>query len=331
MKRLIIIDYVKVIGIWLVILGHFFPGLIKSFIFSFHVPLFFIISGFLDNKKDKSQQQKKSISNIINKLILPYLLINVINLVIHLLHTNIEDLSAVFFLKWVCNIICGIHGMNQGESLIGCGETWFIYTLIIIKLFSIMINIKKHWYILFFLSIICAYFQRILGVTQPFAINTLSLSFIFYIEKDHILKVIDRFNAISINRQIITIIGIVIFQYLAAYYNGVATIIVSDYGRFLFLFFLLGVTGTLMVLLCSQFIISRITHDSLNKVIMTLSIGTIIILGFHMHFVKLFNTFMVTYSLDRDIYCYPFSMIILILFIPIIKIIRTYIPVLIGR
>ena len=49
-KRLDWIDWMKTIGIYLVILGHF-QSVLEKFIYIFHVPLFFIISGILCKKE----------------------------------------------------------------------------------------------------------------------------------------------------------------------------------------------------------------------------------------------------------------------------------------
>ena len=45
-KRMVWIDWMKAIGIYLVVLGHFF-SVGEKFIYVFHVPLFFLISGFV--------------------------------------------------------------------------------------------------------------------------------------------------------------------------------------------------------------------------------------------------------------------------------------------
>ena len=53
MERLVFIDNAKGIGIILMILGHIpnMPEFFHSWIYSFHMPLFFFISGYLFNEK----------------------------------------------------------------------------------------------------------------------------------------------------------------------------------------------------------------------------------------------------------------------------------------
>lgn len=70
-KRIGYIDIAKGIGIILMIIGHM-PiknEYIKNFIFCFHMPLFFLISGYLF----KYKENKECLKNIAKKLIIPYI------------------------------------------------------------------------------------------------------------------------------------------------------------------------------------------------------------------------------------------------------------------
>ena len=61
MKRLDWVDIAKGIAIVLMILGHSsLPNMIQNWIYSFHMPFFFFISGVL---MDNSIKRSKSISN----------------------------------------------------------------------------------------------------------------------------------------------------------------------------------------------------------------------------------------------------------------------------
>lgn len=58
------IDYLKAVAIYLVILGHLPDELhIKWAIYLFHMPLFFIISGFLYKPRKAKDEIKKLFSN----------------------------------------------------------------------------------------------------------------------------------------------------------------------------------------------------------------------------------------------------------------------------
>ena len=80
--RAVYIDVAKIIGLFLVILGHLYTtegvgaeNVIRTFIYGFHMPFFFLVSGMLH--KDKGVSPFKVISGNYRKLILPWLCFNV--------------------------------------------------------------------------------------------------------------------------------------------------------------------------------------------------------------------------------------------------------------
>ena len=87
-KRLDFLDVCKGIGIVLVILGHIYglSSKVGIWIYSFHMPLFFILSGLVYNEKKNTELpffeflKKKAKSYLV-----PYYLYALINLVIELL------------------------------------------------------------------------------------------------------------------------------------------------------------------------------------------------------------------------------------------------------
>lgn len=89
MKKQVIVDVAKSIGIVLVVLGHALPeGYIHQLIYSFHMPLFFFLSGYFFSStyfKEKVLFLKKRLK----RLYLPFLLFSACFLLLHNL-----------FLKW---------------------------------------------------------------------------------------------------------------------------------------------------------------------------------------------------------------------------------------
>lgn len=82
MQRLVFIDYIKFFAIFLVVLGHLpLQNLeLSDWIFSFHVPLFFFISGYLC-KVERDWQDPHFISKNIKRLVLvtiPYFILDMI-------------------------------------------------------------------------------------------------------------------------------------------------------------------------------------------------------------------------------------------------------------
>ena len=68
------IDFAKVLGIWLVVYAHTPKPLFGEHIFSFHMPLFFMISGYLY----KIRNTKDELKHVVRTLIIPYILFNLL-------------------------------------------------------------------------------------------------------------------------------------------------------------------------------------------------------------------------------------------------------------
>jgi len=74
-NRFIWIDWAKTIGIFLVILGHVpIPADIKWWIYGMHMPLFFLISGYLKSSASGKEGRERAIKKILNGLLIPYLI-----------------------------------------------------------------------------------------------------------------------------------------------------------------------------------------------------------------------------------------------------------------
>ena len=128
-KRLHWIDSAKAIGILLVVLGHMSSGThYHWFIFSFHMPLFFAISGFLY----KYVGLKKEIKKILYSLFIPYLIYSVLLLMIYLAKHS-------FNAELVINHIIGNHNGNV-EIWVPLCPLWFILSLIWMRLITTILG-----------------------------------------------------------------------------------------------------------------------------------------------------------------------------------------------
>lgn len=120
-ERDIWVDYVKVIACILVVLGHFYQSMVKSAvlpetdlylcfiqtIYSFHVPLFFICSGFLYQKYSQTDSPALWINNVLKKLLalgIPYFTFTLITWLLKKVfadsvNNEIGSLSETLFLR----------------------------------------------------------------------------------------------------------------------------------------------------------------------------------------------------------------------------------------
>lgn len=200
----------KGIGIILVILGHSFSfsgfdiientklnTYIFRTIYSFHMPMFFMIAGFLINN-NKEHLIKDFYLSKIKRLLIPYIFINIVDAIPRHLFSELVNNKS-----------------NSIERIIfySGAATWFIYTLFILFLIFPVIEkyiIKKDKYYLFGIFLLGI---KISGVTDSidiFTINRLvNMSFYFYI--GYIIKpYYERIKISKIMRYII--LGIFLFE-----------------------------------------------------------------------------------------------------------------------
>ncbi len=141
-KRLYYLDIAKGIGMVLVLLGHlqddtifsFSPYILSlcSWIFSFHMALFFIISGMLmDIKKDDEKDIHIFIKKRFQSIMIPYFWFSLIYIFIvlySLLISKVVPLKTLFIQLWY---VLGMYGMNV---------LWFLPALFMAEILFVLIT-----------------------------------------------------------------------------------------------------------------------------------------------------------------------------------------------
>ena len=132
------VDYAKGIAILLVIVGHTVTNpVIHGAIFSFHMPLFFILSGYTTKRADSAEVLKQRALKTFLQLIIPAYILWAIHMVIlfvyGMAHYSAWQLSiAALFAGCVSYEICGVPIPSFGMS-------WFLVTLFLTRnLYSIL-------------------------------------------------------------------------------------------------------------------------------------------------------------------------------------------------
>lgn len=119
------LDIAKGLGIIAVVVGHSGNEIAHHFIFWFHMPLFFIISGYLYNGKDNKEELKSWTIKRFYALLIPYAsfaaLISMLTLTF--------NFSVIEFIKQLTKTLYG------GEFLVGdFGVFWFITCLFLTQI-----------------------------------------------------------------------------------------------------------------------------------------------------------------------------------------------------
>jgi len=168
-ERLQYIDTAKAIGIILVIAGHCphaWSMLLHNTIYSFHIPLFFIISGMFI----KSSTIGNSLKKYSKAYLWPYLITGILQIILLFFIDNVKNENIVsFFKNQIIKLIWG-SGSDRGEEHFSTmpviGALWFLIALFMA---CVIYSCIKHY---------CNKFSKYVLVVLFYCISIISIRFI---------------------------------------------------------------------------------------------------------------------------------------------------------
>ena len=171
MRRRLEIDVAKGCGVGLVIIGHmtsFVPHEIISWIYSFHMPLFFIITGFFAKKSSKDELKSVILKDIKN-LLVPYYLFSFIFILIGLITG--EEIGS----ERIKDVLLG----NGGIEVL-----WFLFALcgikILFNILQVVLSNDKALLITNISLVILGYMFSLFNCDLPFKIGSIFYAIGFY-------------------------------------------------------------------------------------------------------------------------------------------------------
>lgn len=248
-ERIIWIDYSKVILICLVVFAHspFVPHMLDTFICGFHMPAFFIISGYLHKKHpDVLLGCKKNI----HRLIIPALFFSFVCYLLWLANEIfIHNVTSIYDL--VLKPFYGLFLYDVNYATPMCGVIWFL--VVLFMCFFILDIIVKIYKIkgLLILSLFCIivvsvlnhfnyrdfmygfYFQRAI-VSFPYV----ALGYVFH-QKNILVASFSR-NSFCFKG----ILLFVIYTFLV-FINGRVGIYSCNFGKSVVLYYITSIVGSL--------------------------------------------------------------------------------------
>lgn len=331
-NRIDLLDLIKGFAIFLVVFGHsiqygsgsdyqlnggFFLNPVFSFIYSFHMPLFMLVSGFLFYKYRNESISEVFISKS-KSLLIPILFWQLIYLLFALI---INDYTPLLFLKkYIASVITGL---------------WFLwavfYSSLLISIINNVIKSNKNKKIAYFIIFILTF------ITPDF----LNLSLYKYMLPYFIIGYYCQ-NTITFIKNInlwtyilITTISTSVFLFLLHYFNYDSYIYTSGYSIFTgsidaikhikidIYRFIIGLFGSVVMILIINLIDNNKSRLLLRtkkaiKYIGVNSLGIYIISGYTMSILSYLNLNSLKYG-----YSLIASLIIIILSVVIIQVIKT--------
>ncbi len=312
------------------VLGHIrIPTELWNIIYSFHMPLFFFISGYLE----KDRKLKNTVVNGVQTLIIPYVLLYVLNylsgkLLRQLIFGDITFNNALIKPFW--GMLLGV-GYDTDTSIMVVGPLWFLIALFFVKIFNSILqsisNGKTFYYVLGNVCVIgIVLFLKQLNIDLLLSIDSALLALPFFaighvFKKQNIIKVVESGN----KRQFgLTCLGVVIgFTLLVTIvpFNGRVDVNGCNYGNNIVLFYVIGMVGILATVLLSML------YTNSSKIITIISSGTILILAFSG---KITNLILGNDVLINPVVGIIVTTITVLLFIPVIVLVKKYFPILMG-
>ena len=327
------IDNAKTIGIFFVVAGHlFFPTNIINFIYSFHMPLFFILSGFTFNKTDSFTS---FIIKKIKTILVPYFCFAIITYLFWLLLGRKFGEDSIIELS-VIKPLLGILYSNGGNNwLIFNISLWFLTCLFVVEMIYFFLKDLSPLLLLIILGTMTTtglILSRIDFLRLPWSINTAIVAISFFAYGSFIKLLINHLIVKLSNRLWLGLISFSLF-FVTFHLSNVNTRVdmnSNHYGSFFFFFLnsLLGSSATILLALSIP----------KNRISTFIGRNTIIILALHnigFSFLKAIQVFVIQIPLETlnnavliNI-LYTFTCILIL--IPICFFVNRYIPWIIGR
>lgn len=134
------INIMRGIAVLCVVIGHSFDptetpsvlGFIKSFVYCFHMPAFFFISGFLGGEKRRNSSEKKqAIIKKAKRLMIPYFFLTLVTALLKVVFGAFAR-NPLNYSTLVVDVLIGRNNPNGG--------LWFLYALFVIATFGILVD-----------------------------------------------------------------------------------------------------------------------------------------------------------------------------------------------
>lgn len=206
-KRYEWVDVLKFLGIFAIYLGHLgnSAGKFYLFVFTYHVPLFFFISGFFALKNTE-----ESVFNYTKKkfkqLLVPYIFFSVINIIIYAISYDISGGAIISMFK--------VAAMGIRNTIVAGGGLWFFPCLFIVSVmyYSIYKAFKNKYLVFISVFIIYVISQTLLPYEPSWFMNIDSAMFyiMFYCLGNLTFKYLKNFNFKKMNLVFKALFGLLI-------------------------------------------------------------------------------------------------------------------------
>ena len=312
--RIVWLDWMKVLAILSIIWGHFFSeGHVYLYVFS--VQVFCVISGFLWKK---APNWKTCIQKCFWQLLVPTIIMST------MMHLEAYfrcialgqqyEISWPWFFQW---LLLG-HRWCMGPC-------WYFYSLIVMRLIMQALPEKKWAYSLLFVALSAgAIYLHSTGIEVSNANTNVLVCMPFFLIGLFLKPTKERLSSLhNYYLEAAMLASAIVLIVLCGNYNGYVWMYLCEYGNNYALYIMGGIAGVTLLYIISLWLGRLPYHD----IVTTLAEGSILIIGLHIVIVRRLTELPSRFCFED----FLFSIMILILFIPIIYMSKRFFPILIGK
>lgn len=268
------LDTLKAFGLWLMVLGHanLTDDNIKVAIFSFHMPLFFVISGFLFKFISTKDQIKKSCRGVL----VPYLIVNLICLALLLvIAVKNARLSGSYLWAHVAPVVLGL-GYDSMSYVPVCTPMWFFYVMFFLQIVTNIVGPAKRNQAFFVAaSLATCLLLKMNSVDTIIPVDSLLMAVPFFYWGLWLKNTIKSVNIKSSQLRIVIVLLLIVLGIVIGLYNGRVDMNTFIFGKDMFLFY------SSALLTCTALLYGSIRLRG-GRFFRLISIGSPIIVGFNL-------------------------------------------------
>ncbi|WP_415341386.1 acyltransferase family protein [Clostridium perfringens] len=300
------VDMLKGIGIILMVIGHA-GGSFTPFIYLFHMPLFYYISGYTFNY-NYINYKKKFLKNKIKSLYLPFIKYNLIFVLLHNIFVNIHIYSENMLYDrntMIINFLKNIIFINTEQIN---GGFWFLITLfmgnIIYLLIIFMFKSIKDKNLYIGIIVIILFILNITVLSNKIIIENSILNYYFIMIRVAITSLVFIFLGSLVKQNkldskceynILVMVVITIYLYINTKYGSIS-MGSNEYGSSPTFFVFNAIIGIILCILVVKYV-KKINF--ISRFLVLCGKNTLIILALHMLSFKLVN------YIQIKVYKYP--------------------------
>jgi acyltransferase len=340
MKRVEWIDVAKGIGIALVVLGHIgdsLPKGLSAYIYSFHMPLFFFLSGYL--YKNKKIDFLSFVKKKARTLLIPYFFFAFSTYLFWLFIGRKFGDDASLNISFLKPLIGIFYSNGIDNWLIFNVPLWFLTCLFCVEVMFYLITkfISSHFLLSFVLIVfsVIGYLDSLyMPIRLPWGIDVAFTAIVFYgigyiVKNIASTKLFTYFNYNSL-RKFLLMISLLAIHFFVSDLNGRVDMNETYYNNY-FLFYISAFSGLTAYILISQFLAK-------SKILQYFGKNTLVILALHLlglTFIKGILVFGLDFSLDQTksslLWAFLYTILDLVILVPAIYIINKYFPFVLGK